>query len=324
MFKIAHLDTPLWQQEILQNNLPDYVNLFYLEAEITDKILEQIKDVDILTVFVHTNVTKQILQKLKNLKLIVTRSTGFDQIDLEESKEKGITVNNVPAYGSETVAEYTFGLILNLARKYVDLTNRSKQNNYEFSDLMGFDLSGKTIGVIGAGKIGRNTLQIAKGFDMNLVAHDIYEDAESAKQIGYEYVNMETLLATSDIISLHTPLNDYTANLLSRENLSKIKKGAVLINTARGDLIQNVDLLWALENGIFSAAGLDTIQDEKLILSNTPNETQKKILKHPNVIFTPHSAFYTKEAVTRILNTTVENIKNYSASNSLLNNHTSQ
>ncbi len=324
MFKIAHFDTPLWQQEILKNNLSDYVNLFYLEAEITDKILEQIKDIDILTVFVHTNVTKQILQKLKNLKLIVTRSTGFDQIDLEESKEKGIAVNNVPAYGSETVAEYTFGLILNLARKYVDLTNRSKQSNYEFSDLMGFDLSGKTIGVIGAGKIGRNTLQIAKGFDMNLVAHDIYEDAESAKQIGYEYVNMETLLATSDIISLHTPLNDYTANLLSRENLSKIKKGAVLINTARGDLIQNADLLWALENGIFSAAGLDTIQDEKLILSNTPNETQKKILKHPNVIFTPHSAFYTKEAVTRILNTTVENIKNYSASNSLINNHTSQ
>ena len=209
---------------------------------------------------------------------------------------------------------------MNIARKYTELNIRSKAGNYEFSDLMGFDLSGKTIGVIGAGKIGRNTLQIASGFDMNLIAHDIYEDKDASAKIGYKYVDIDTLLSTSDIISLHTPLNDYTANLLSHSNLLKVKKGAVLINTARGDLIQNVDLLWALENGVFSAVALDTIQDEKLVLANTPNDIQKQILQNPAVIFTPHSAFYTKEAVTRILNTTVENIKSFA----LPNNHTSQ
>lgn len=320
MFKIAHFDTPIWQQEILKNSLGEYDNTFYTNAEITEENIKKISDIDMLTVFVHTSVTKEILQKFKNLKLIITRSTGFDHIDSEYCKEKGITVASVPGYGSETVAEYTFGFIMNIARKYTELNIRSKAGNYEFSDLMGFDLSGKTIGVIGAGKIGRNTLQIASGFDMNLIAHDIYEDKDASAKIGYKYVDIDTLLSTSDIISLHTPLNDYTANLLSHSNLLKVKKGAVLINTARGDLIQNVDLLWALENGVFSAVALDTIQDEKLVLANTPNDIQKQILQNPAVIFTPHSAFYTKEAVTRILNTTVENIKSFA----LPNNHTSQ
>jgi D-lactate dehydrogenase len=305
---VVHLGLQPQEMNYFSNKLEDTTQIL-LESDNPDEVLQYDDQVEVLSVFIHTQVSAELINKLPKLKLIVTRSTGFDHIDIHAAKTKNVSVCNVPAYGSNTVAEHTFALLLALSKRIPQLSERTKKLNFSFKDYLGFDLNHKKLGIIGAGKIGRNVIEIANGFDMNCIAHDVYQDSFMEEILKFKYVDLETLLTTSDIISIHAPVNDYTISILTRENISKIKQGTVFINTARGSLIKNEDLLFALENGIFSAVGLDAMDGEEQMFEGQIDDIQRKILEHPNVIYTPHSAFYTAEALERILAKTVEIIQ---------------
>ncbi len=283
---------------------------------------DKITDADVISVFIYSKVTKKVIEKGIKLKLIATRSTGFNHIDLKAAKEKNIAVANVPYYGENTVAEHTFALILALSRNLHKAHTRTLQSNFSLEGLRGFDLKGKTLGVIGAGSIGVHVMKMAKGFDMNVLAYDVNKNHILKEILDYEYAELDELLAKSDIITLHCPYNNATHHLLSMENIKKVKKGALFINTARAGIIQPEALYYAIEEGIFGGAGLDVFEGEDLIdeenqmlTKNVSTEKLEALLKRnlllrkENVIITPHMAFDSIEAVERILDTTIENIK---------------
>ena len=255
--------------------------------------------------------------------MIATRSTGFDHIDIKEAKKKNIPVCNVPYYGENTVAEHTFALIMSLSRNVHKSYVRTLKNNFSIEGLTGFDLKGKTIGIVGGGHIGLNVAKIAKGFGMNILVYDLHKQTFLSEVIGFEYASFEDILKKSDIITLHVPYNKYTHHLINKKTVRLIKKGAILINTARGQIVDTDALLYALENKILSGAGIDVIEGEELITEEKQllheNNVDKwktilrdhRIFKMDNVVFTLHNAFNSKEALIRILDTTAQNIESY-------------
>jgi D-lactate dehydrogenase len=247
------------------------------------------------------------------LKFIATRSTGFDHIDCEYAETKGIKVSNVPVYGSHTVAEFAFALLLTLSRKIREANNALKENgNYSIpQNTQGFDLDGKTIGIVGTGKIGKNMVQIARGFNMNVLAYDLYPNLNFAKENNFKnnfmYKTLPEVLAQSDVVTLHAPYTKENHHLINKENISLMKKGAYLINTARGELVETEALFSALQNGVIAGAGLDVLEGEKKFKKGDVIP----MLEMQNVVMTPHVAFNTKEAEMRILQTTLENIQGF-------------
>ncbi len=289
--------------------------------KISDKNLNT--DTQVLAVFVEAPVNKKIIEALPNLKMIATMSTGFDHIDLTAAKKQKVPVCNVPTYGENTVAEHTMALILGLTRKLFPSVKRVKEGVYDFHGLRGIDLKDKTLGVIGTGHIGAHVIKMATAFEMKVVAFDAYPNKDLAQQLGFKYVTMAKLLAESDIVTLHTPLLPTTYHLINKKNIKTIKKGAYLINTARGALVDPEALVWALQNNHLAGAGLDVLEDENLIQNheeviscgeNCKIKTtllNEMIIDHPNTIVTPHNAFNSTEALQRIIDMTVENIKSF-------------
>lgn len=317
------------EKEILNKNFNEVDTLFLKEKLSIDNV-ENFKDAEIISVFVDSIVSKEIIENLPNLKFITTRSMGYDHIDLNICKEKNILVASVPAYGSETVAEFTFGLILNLSRKVgMAYEQLREEDDFTVDKLEGFDLCGKKIGVIGTGRIGRNVIQISRGFDMEVLAYDLYPDYKLAEKYNFKYISLEELLSNSDIITLHVPYFKENHHLINKEAISKMKKGVYLINTARGELIDTSALIWGLKEGIIAGAGLDVLEGERElkdqfeILSSEEKSSRVKdyktlledhlLIDMPNVIVTPHIAFNSKEARNQILEITKENIKNFIA-----------
>lgn len=283
-------------------------------------------DTEVISVFVTSSVTAELFDKLPNLKLIACRSTGFNHIDLKTAKERGVTIVNVPTYGESTVAEYAFTLLLAITRKLPQLM-RSSQTIEEQTRLIGTDLHGKTIGIIGTGHIGQHAIRIARGFSMEVVAYDAFPNEGLAHELGFTYVPLDKLLAESDVVSVHVPYLPSTHHILNQERLLSMKQGAILINTARGELVESKGLVVALESGRLGGAGLDVIEGEILL-----HESEEAILlrsgqvpsdiltysielsalkKMPNVIISPHNAFNTTEAIGRINGTTTLNIVRY-------------
>ena len=289
---------------------------------LTQDNAKQYADAEAVSPFIYSDLSADVLRNLSRLKLIATRSTGFDHIDLEYCKGNNITVCNVPVYGDNTVAEHVFGLLLAISHNLIAAVDRTRRGDYSQTGLQGFDLLGKTLGVIGTGSIGQCVIEIAKGFRMKVIAYDVKQNDELASGLGFRYVEMDELFATSDIITLHVPSNEKTRNLISGEAFAKMKDGVVLINTARGDIVDVKALVKAIADGKVAAAGLDVLPEESVIREEAEllySVYQKKnvletllanhiLLRLRNVIITPHSAFNTREAVERILNTTVENI----------------
>lgn len=281
----------------------------------------------ILSVFVHDRITREILDLYPNVKCIAARSTGFDNIDLKACKERGISVCNVPRYGDNTVAEHTFALILSLSRNLRKAYLKALADDYTTKDLMGFDLKGKRLGVVGTGKIGLRVIKIAKGFSMEVVASDVYRDDFNADVLGFRYVSFDELLSCSDIISLHAPLTTGTRHMINEETLKKVRHGVILINTSRGGLVHTAALIKALDDGTVSGAGLDVLEYEEFIdtqeddlLDGESDPSMEKqmihqynLLRRSNVVFTPHVAFNSREAIQRILETTAGNIRAYRA-----------
>lgn len=279
------------------------------------------EEAEIVSVFIYSDLDKEVLDKLPNLKMVSTRSTGYDHIDLEECKRRGIVVSNVPYYGENTVAEHAFGLILSLSRKIYKAVMRTSKLDFSLGNLRGFDLKNRTIGVVGSGRIGLHVVRIAKGFGMNVLVYDTRQDSLLSEVLGFTYASFDDLLAASDVITLHVPLNKATHHMLNSENIRKIKRGAILINTARGAIVETEALITALDEGIISGAGLDVFEGEEsvkeetaLLVHHLPDDKMREILlsytllHRDNVVITPHIAFYSDEALLRIMQTTDENI----------------
>ncbi len=321
MTKIIFFEVADWEQKYLKERLSNLDLNFYGSEE---KI--QNPDAEILCNFIHLRVDKEILSQFPKVKYITTRSTGYDHINVKDCQERGVQVSNVPTYGENTVAEFTFTLILALSRKLYQSVKRVKEQGlFSYEGLSGFDLMGKTLGVVGAGHIGIFVIKIAKGFGMKVLAYDPHPKVELAQEYGFEYADLDTVLQNSDIVTLHVPYMPATHHLINEERLQKMKPGALLINTARGGLVETESLIKALRSGHLAGAGLDVIEEEgfiteekDLLLSGHPNEHQLKIaladhelMQMENVLVTPHNAFNTQEAEIRILDTTVANIQAY-------------
>ena len=323
--KIAFFEISGWEEEFIKSSPLAQGNEFlFFKEEITEKYFPQIKSCEVLSIFIYSKVTDDALLKMANLKFISTRSTGYDHIDVESCKKKGILVSNVPFYGENTVAEHTFALILSLSRNVHKAYVRTMKGDFSLDGLKGFDLKGKTLGVVGAGHIGLHVIKMARGFDMKVLAFDLNQNHFLEEVLGFQYVPLDDLLSQSDIISLHAPYNAKTHHLINRGNIKKIKRGSLLVNSARGGLIETHALVKALDEGILAGAGLDALEDEDLI------KEEKQILSHQfpqdkletlvknhillnreNVVITPHIAFYSQEALQRILETTLTNIESF-------------
>lgn len=325
--KIAFFEIKGWEKRFLKKRLKEHSLKFYNEP-LNIEYIKEIEDFDIVSVFIYSKINKQTIHKLPKLNLIVTRSTGFDHIDLKECKERKITVCNVPFYGENTVAEHTFALILSLSRNIHKAYIRTSRKDYTIEGLKGFDLKGKTLGVVGTGHIGLHVIRIAKAFGMNVLAYDVNKNKFLTEVLGFEYVPLEELLKKSDIITLHVPHSKSTHHLINKNSIKLIKKGAILINTSRGSIIDTEALIKTLDKKILAGAGLDVLEGEELIKEEKQLLYDKNkievlgnlvkdhiLLSKDNVVFTPHIAFYSQEALERILETTVQNIIGFLSNN---------
>ena len=324
--EIVFLEVEAWEEDILKRLCPPAWRVRYY-AEEADRIdLEKIGDAQIISVFIYSDLDATRLRQLPSLRMIATRSTGYDHIDTAFCRERNIVVSNVPSYGANTVAEHTFALLLSLSRNIYQARERTLRNDFSFHGLQGFDLMGKVLGVIGTGQIGQHVVRIAKGFEMRVLAYDPHPDGAASQRLGFEYVGLDVLLARSDVISLHCPLTTETQHLIGKQAFKKMKKGVYLLNTARGGLIATDALLWALDAGIVAGAGLDVLEEEEavreereLLSGRFDGHKLRAVIrnhvlaKHEQVIITPHIAFNSREAVERIMETTVENISAYLA-----------
>ena len=324
MPKIAFFETEEWEKPYLKGKLKGN-ELYFFGDILNEKSASKARDADIISVFIYSKINRKVLGKLKKLQLIATRSTGFDHIDLKECKQRKIIVCNVPYYGENTVAEHTFALILNLTRKIHKAWERTRRLDFSQAGLRGTDLRGKTLGVIGVGSIGKHVIRMANGFEMKIIAYDIFKNKKLAKELNFRYAGFDYLLKNSDIITLHCPYNSKTHHLINKKNINKIKKGALLINTARGALVETDALVKALDKATLSGAGLDVLEEEchvkedhQVMSKNFPRKCDMHLIlenhilaKKDNVIVTPHNAFNSVEALQRILGTTAGNIKGF-------------
>lgn len=319
--KIIVFEVEDWEREAFERLQAEH-QIEFVARPLTRENAEAYSHAEAVSPFIYSDLSADVLRHLGGLKLIATRSTGFDHIGLEYCDTHGITVCNVPVYGDNTVAEHVFALLLSISRNLIAAVDRTRRGDFSLKGLQGFDLLGKTLGVIGTGSIGRCVIEMAKGFRMEVLASDVRPDEELASRLGFRYVETGELLASSDIITLHVPSNEKTRNLISSDEFARMKEGVVLINTARGDVLDIKALARAIGEGKVAAAGLDVLPDEggireeaELLRSvyDKKHDLETMLLNHillrlRNVIITPHSAFNTREAVERILSTTVGNI----------------
>ncbi len=325
--QIGFFEIEGWEKKIILKHFSEDQVFFYFEKLDSENLPRKIA-FDIISVFVDSRVDKKVIDHFPRLKSISTRSTGYNHIDLKVCKK--ISVSNVPAYGRRTVAEFTFGLLLSLTRKiYLAADQIKETGSFSKHGLRGIDLTGKKLGIIGTGKIGKEVIKIAQGFDMEVIATDPYPDLDFQEEYNFEYVSLEYLLKRSDVISVHCPLNAQTKHLINKKNIGLIKKGAYLINTARGEVTENEALVLALKQGILAGVGLDVLEAEgeikdelNLLTKDHPKEAILKdilynhiLMKMPNVIITPHNAFNSQEALERLLQRSIENIKSVISGN---------
>lgn len=317
--KYAFFELENWEKEYFQKEIPNCEQVFF-DAPLSIET-PSIETFDVVVTFIHSQMNKELLDKMPLLKFISTMSTGFDHIDMEECRRRNIIVSNVPTYGETVVAEHTFALLLAISRRLPESIDRVKKGNFMPGGLTGFELRGKTIGVIGVGSIGTNVIKIARGLGMNAIVYKRTPDYNLEKELGCKFVELSVLYQQSDIVSLHIPYSKETHHYIGEEAFSQMKDGVVVLNTARGALIDSTALLRALDSGKVKAAGLDVLEEEPLLeeekdLLSHDFEKDKlltvlqdhMLVNHPKVVITPHNAFNSEEALNKIVETTHENI----------------
>lgn len=339
--KISFLETDPASEAVFREALPGH------PLEFTGQLSDLDPDAGILSVFIRTEITDELLSELSSLKLIATRSTGTEHIDLAACEARGIQVARVPSYGENTVAEHTFALILALSRRIRESVEASEKPQFSPEAIRGFDLKGKTLGIIGTGRIGIHAIRIARGFGMKVLACDPEPKPAMADELDFHYTTLDRVLAESHILSLHASLTDSTRHLLNRVTLACTRRGVVIVNTSRGGLIDTDALLEALQSGQVAGAGLDVLEDENIHFEGATRIIGEQIIRHmhesspeelafreqsrlaelrgilrnkllisrPDVLFTPHVAYNSVEAVARINEITVKNILAFAAGN---------
>ena len=305
MSKIAFLEVDKEDEARVCEKYPDAVIIN--ENSTDNSVLEKCKDAEILSCFIYSKLQKEQLDKLPKLKLIVTRSVGFNHIDLEECAKRKIVVCNVPDYGSHVIAEHVYALLLGTLRHIHEGDERVEKGDFDYRGLRGVTLRGKTIGVVGTGKIGAHVCRVAHGFGMKVLAVDRCRTLELEELFGVKYVELEGLIQNADIISLHLPLLDATKHIIDKEEFDQMKDGVILINTARGGLVNTDALVEALESGKVSKALLDVLENEKDYKEN------KELIDHPNAITTPHIAFYADESMKNMYDDCFDSIEQWKA-----------
>ncbi len=289
--------------------------LVFIDIPLSEQTAELAAGADAVCVFVNDKVTAGVIQKLATgkTKIIALRCAGFNNVDIEAAKAAGIRVCRVPAYSPEAVAEHAVAMLLTLNRKTHKAYNRVREQNFSLQGLLGFNLHGKTIGVIGTGNIGKAFCKIMLGFGCKVVAFDLIANKEMESD-GVVYQPLMDVLK-ADIISLHCPLNEQTKHLINKDTIALMKPGVVLINTSRGGLINTHDTIKALKSGQISALGIDVYeQEEKLFFRNLSediiqDDEIQRLMSFPNVLITAHQAFFTQEAMEQIATTTLNNIQ---------------
>lgn len=324
--KTAIFEVEPWEADTFSDLSNDH-EVLCVEEPLTVENAQQFADVQVISTFIYSSLDSEVLEQLPHLKYIATRSTGFDHIDAQYCEDQGLLVSNVPSYGENTVAEHTFGLLLNISHRLTEAVDRTRKGDFSPEGLQGFDLRGKTFGVVGTGTIGEYVIGIARGFQMEVVAFDVKPQPELAEKLGFRYASLEDVLAAADIVTLHVPANPKTHHLIGKAQFDQMKDGVVLINTSRGSVIDVDALIEALAEGKVAAAGLDvlpeepTMREEAELLRSVYRKQHNLdtlladhvLLRLRNVIITPHSAFNTREAVQRILDTTADNIAQFVA-----------
>ena len=296
-------------------------------------------DAEIVSIFIHSSINEEFFAPRPRIRCIATRSTATDHIDLAACRARGIVVVRVADYGETTVAEHTFALILALSRRLREVMLSPKGGRFSYAATRGFDLAGKTLGIIGMGRIGQHVAELAHAFRMQVLAYDVEESAKLARALHFTFVPLDELLTRSDVISLHAPLSPATYHILNRDTLARCQPGVIVINTARGSLIDTLALRDALDSGQVGGAGLDVLEDERVMRQPVSHIITADIIEHlrsdalaqderdadrvyelqelmlsdavlarTNVVFTPHVAFNSVDAVERIQQMTLENI----------------
>jgi D-lactate dehydrogenase len=286
---IVFFDVDAQDVPTVHATFPDAV--FHPAGLTGDALVNACEGAEVISTFITTSFPRSVLERLPSLKLLCTRSVGFDHIDMAYCREKGITVCNVPDYGSHVIAEHVFALLLGTLRHIVTGTERVRSGVFSYHGLRGMALRDKTLGVVGTGKIGKKVVEIAHGFGMRILAADVYQSAEIVEKYGVTYVDRDELFAKSDIITLHAPAMAETRHMINAEAIARMKKGVILVNTARGSLVDSEALLRALEGGHVAYALLDVLENE----SNMDHD--KALVHHPRVVTTPHIAFYADDSV---------------------------
>ena len=317
--KIAFFDTkPYDRESFSQVNGNFGFEIKFFKVHLSPDSVIMAKGYDVVCAFVNDNITSEIIEKLLlyNIQLIALRSAGYNNVDLQAAFER-LHIVRVPAYSPYAIAEHTVALIQTLNRKIHKAYNRTREANFALQGLLGFDLHGKTAGVIGTGKIGRVLVSILMGFGMNILVSDKYPDRDFEMATGCKYVNLDEIFAGSDIISLNCPLTPETEYLVNESSISKMKKGVMIINTGRGKLIRTSDLIKGLKDGKIGSAGLDVYEEESeyffedLSGEVLTDDVLARLLTFNNVIITSHQGFFTREALTGIAETTLQNVKDY-------------
>lgn len=301
---ITFFETTPEEQRYFSERLKQHT-LQFVQEPLTEHTAGSYTHIDAACIFINSKITKAVVEQLPKLKIVTTRSTGFDHIDSKACQARSIKVCSVPDYGIYTVAEFTFTLLLALVRNVKSiLTDNTSYQKVASTVFVGRELFGKTIGIIGTGKIGLHVATLAKGFGMHILAYDVIKNEEKAKSIGFSYVSLDHLLSHADVITLHVPLLPSTQHLINKALLPKIKQGAYLINTSRGGVVETDAVLEGLDKHIFSGVGLDVYEEEKTLQNPAAAAKIKKLVAHERVIVSPHIAYCTEEALRRILETT--------------------
>jgi D-lactate dehydrogenase len=320
---IAVFEAEDWEREAFERLGPGH-RVRCVAESLDERNAADYSDAEVASPFVNSRLNTSALSQLPKLKLIATRSAGYDHIDLEHCRAGGITVSNVPHYGDSTVAEHVFALLLAVARNLVDAVERTRRGRFTQVGLRGFELRDRVIGVVGTGHIGLRVIEIARGFGMNVIAHDLQQDEAAATRLGFAYASLDRLLSDADVVTLHVPATPRTVGMISDREFSRMKRGAILINTARGHIVDVEAMVRALADGKLRAAGLDVLPQEPLLREEAAIFHEAAIvdaedfkalvannvlLRFPNVIVTPHNAYNTNAALQRLIATTVANIE---------------
>ena len=319
MIKIAFFDTKEYDKELFDEYNKNYgYEITYLESKLNSETAPLAEGFDVVCIFVNDIVDEKTIKILKkcNVKLIALRCAGFNNVDVKNLGDDLVAVR-VPAYSPYAVAEHAVALLLSINRKIYKAYQRTRKYNFTLNGLLGFDIHGKTVGVVGGGKIGKAFINIMNGCGCKVLVYDKFQDEKSAKEMNFEYVELDTLYRESDIISLHCPLTEENYKMINEDSLNKMKNGVVLINTSRGKLIDTKSLIKKLQEGKIGGLGLDVYEDEEEFFLNDMSNSYIRdeelsiLLTMPNVVVTSHQAFFTEEALNKIAVDTCDNIKEF-------------